>query len=107
MPSVARNERPCNGHVIPGLIPQGSATPEALCSMNGFVKIGLAETRNHQVTGRGATPEEAAANYFGSLDALERGYADRAQRKGPPPASSPPPNREARLAQLLACGTNR
>ena len=66
--------------------------------MNGFVKIGKAETRNHQCTGRGSTPEEAAANFFGCLDALEAGYAARAAR----PAPLPP--RTERLAQLITKG---
>ena len=91
-----------NGHAAPAVILQGPAlVPEAMCSMNGFVKIGMAETRNHQVTGRGNTPEEAATNYFGCLDALEAGYAARAAQKSTPP---PLAQRTARLAQLLVKG---
>lgn len=87
------------------LIPQAPATsPEALCSMNGYIKIGKHETRSHQVTGRGSTPAEAAANFFGGIDALEAGYAAReARAKGPSPAPVLP-SRSQRLASLLACG---
>ena len=107
MYTVAQTPYACNnGHATPAALPQEPSTPEALCSMNGFVKIGRAETRNHQVTGRGATPEEAAANFFGCLDALEAGYAARAQCETPPAAPAPP-SREARLAQLLTCGLQR
>ena len=105
MPTIAQPTYGCNnGHAAPAMIPQGPATPEALCSMNGFVKIGRAETRTHQVTGRGATPEEAAANYFGSLDALEAGYAARAAREALLP---PLPSRTERLSRLLACGLEK
>lgn len=91
-----------NGHSIPTAIPQGPARlPEAPCSMNGFVKIGKADTRSHQVTGRGATPAEAAANYFGCLDALEAGYAARAARQ------APLASRTQRLSLLLACGLEK
>ena len=80
-------------------------SPEALCSMNGFVKIGKHETRSHQVTGRGATPAEAAANFFGCQDALEAGYAAREARATVPPPAPVLPSRDERLASLLACGT--
>ena len=87
-------------------IPQAPATsPEALCSMNGFVKIGRHETRSHQVTGRGSTPAEAAANFFGCQDALEAGYAAREARATIPPTALTLPSRGERLASLLACGT--
>ncbi len=78
--------------------------PESQCSINGFVKIGRHETRDHQVTGRGQTPEEAAANFFGCVEVLEAGYAARAAR-----AAAPPPlaSRTQRLGLLLACGMEK
>ena len=96
-----------NSMIPPMLIPQSPATfsPEALCSMNGFIKIGRHETRSHQVTGRGATPAEAAANFFGCQDALEAGYAAREARATVPPPAPALPSRDERLASLLACGT--
>ena len=86
-----------NGHSAPVSI-------DALCSMNGFVKVGRHETRDHQCTGRGATPEEAAANFFGCMDALEAGYAARAARTAAPP---PLASRTQRLSLLLACGIEK
>ena len=91
-----------NGHLLSP--PYNAPVPEALCSMNGYVKIGLAETRNHQVTGRGNTPEEAAANYFGGVEALEAGYAARAARNATP---APLASRTQRLSLLLACGVEK
>ena len=88
-----------NGHLMPP--PHTAPVPEARCSMNGYVKIGLAETRNHQVTGRGNTPEEAAANYFGGVKALEAGYAARAARNATP---APLASRTQRLSLLLVKG---
>ncbi len=94
-----------NGHAAQTTMPQGTATvPEALCSMNGFVKIGRHETRDHQCTGRGTSPEEAAANFFGCLDALEAGYAARAARQAPP---VPLASRTQRLSLLVACGVEK
>ena len=85
----------------PPPIPRGPAcTPEALCSMSGNIKVGACDVRSNLVTGRGATPEEAASNFFASRQLLLDGYAalDRPQ----PPAI--PLTREARLAQILTCG---
>ena len=86
---------------IPLAVNGQAAGTDALCSMNGFVKIGRHETRDHQCTGRGATPEEAAAHFFGCMDALEAGYAARAARLAAPP---PLASRMQRLGLLLACG---
>lgn len=95
-----------NSISAPVRIPQAPATsPEALCSMNGYIKIGKHETRSHQVTGRGSTPAEAAANFFGGIDALEAGYAAREARATVPPPAPVLPSRGERLASLLACGT--
>ena len=97
--------QPVNGHSAPVSIPPPApVSTDALCSMNGFVKIGRHETRDHQCTGRGATPEEAAANYFGCVDTLEAGYAARAMRQAPP---VPLASRTQRLSLLLACGLEK
>ena len=62
---------------------------EAPCSMNTHVEVpGLGRV---QVTGRGLTPAEAAANLRGQVEALT-------------PTPAPVQTREARLAQLLTCG---
>ena len=103
--TIAQPSSYVNGYTAPVALAPGPATlPEALCSMNGYVKIGMAEARNHQVTGRGMTPHEAAANYFGSLDALEAGYAARVARQAAP---APLASRIQRLSLLLACGLEK
>lgn len=102
--TVARLPQAVNTHSIPLPSMIAHPTTDALCSMNGFVKIGRHETRDHQCTGRGATPDEAAANYFGCLDALEAGYAARAARQAVP---APLASRTQRLSLLLACGLEK
>jgi hypothetical protein len=65
---------------------------EAPCSMNTFLEV--AGIGRVQITGRGCTPAEAAANLRGQVEAL---------LPTPPPVQT----REERLAQLLACGLSK
>ena len=103
--TIADIPQPVNGHsVSTPATPHAPVSTDALCSMNGFVKIGRHETRDHQCTGRGATPEEAAANFFGCMDALEAGYAARSARQATP---APLASRTQRLSLLLACGLEK
>ena len=104
--TIPQHPQAVNGqHPTAAGIPHGPALlPEAPCTMNGFVKIGRHETRDHQCTGRGTTPEEAAANFFGCIEALEAGYAARATRTAAPP---PLASRTQRLGLLLACGLEK
>ena len=61
---------------------------EAPCAINARIDV---DGRCCQVTGRGATPEEAAANFRGLLAALQ-------------PIPAPVLSRAERVGPLLACG---
>lgn len=85
-----------NGHTAPSVIPAGPALlPEASCSVNLRFAVGP-YGQMAQATGRGMTAAEAARNLRETMEATRAELA-------PPP----PPTREARLAQLLACGLTR
>lgn len=78
------------------VMPHGTALlPEAACSINGrFFITGYSDS--FQVTGRGASPQEAARNLKGTMDATREALA-------PTPLAP----REERLALLVARGTQK
>jgi len=76
----------------PARTTQPAGLPEAPCSVNAHVDL---DGLRVQITGRGLTPEEAAANFRGTLAAMQ-----------PAPAPQPPAparSRSEQLGTLLGC----
>ena len=76
--------------------PRPQALSEAPCSINGRIDV---DGRCLQVTGRGLTGAEAAANFRATVDALT---------PAPAPAPEPAtPSHAAQIATMLACGLQK